>query len=222
MTTIVSHYGVHRTAEGVVYLHQGGAPMNFIRLSEPSPFEIRIPKGKEGVCPHAINGSAPTPDLEQWQRFVEIFKDELLQYFLPVPRHQLESIPFISDCDDMLLMLLSKLSSPVAPVVHRFNRFRYKGQLEITNIGPLVLTHLKPENQMALEELVSLARRSPRRLILHGDENMVIREPMKRVYTSLNYYPQSELYTLPMENLGAVALRRWARGEQMDGPWIRK
>jgi hypothetical protein len=86
----------------------------------------------------------------------------------------------------------------------------------------LVLTHIKTQHQSMLEHVVSIARGAPRRLILSGEENMVIRDPMFRLKTNLSNFDQTLLYSLPMENLGAVSLRRWARGEVIDSDWVRQ
>ena len=224
---IVTHYGIHRSDEGIVYLHQGnGKAMNFIGLSARSPFEVRATDQKQRACPHLINGTCPMPDREHWATFMQVYKDELLQEFLPIPRRHRDLIPFVdgAEADDMLLFLLSKLSSPIYPTVFRFDKYprnKFEASMMITNLAPIVLTHIRPEHQAELEEMCSLARRAPRKLILSGDKNMVIREPMKRVRTVLQHFPEAQLYSLPMETLGAVSLRRWARGEQIDGPWDR-
>lgn len=226
MTDTVTHYGVHRTPQGVVYLHQGNhKAANFIGLSATSPFHVESGVTKQKACPHQINVGTPMPDREHWKAFREILKDDLTSFFLPIPRHFKDPIPYITDGDDMLLLLLSKLSSPVYPVVHRFEKFklsRLESELVLTNVTPLVLTHIETKHQAQLEHIMSVARGAPRRLILSGEENMVIRSPMFRLKTYLDTFDQTTLYSLPMENLGAVSLRRWARGEVIDSEWVRQ
>lgn len=218
MTNIVNHYGVHWTCEGVAYLHQAsGKSENFIRLAEKSPFDVEC----KGKCPHSIMPGAPIPDRAHWELFLEAFQDELIQELLPIPRQQSRPIPFISDCDEMLLVLLSKMSSPIRPVVIRFDQLKNYEELALTNACPLILTALEPKDQSAMEVTAKLARRSPRRVLFQGSPNMVITTPIKRIQTNLEDYDQTALYSLPMENLGAVALRRWARNEQVDAPWTR-
>ena len=219
----VSNYGIHRTPEGIAYLHQGGGKTyNFIGLSAKSPFEVKPEKPK--ACPHRVNGSSPMPDIEHWSVFLELFKDPLLQAFLPLPKHVREGVTFISGVDDMLLLLLSKLSSPLHPIVESFSTYKkanFKSDMGLTNIAPLVLTRLTTSDQDEMEAMCAVARRSCRKLILVGDRQMVMREPLHEIYTHLQHYDDRVLYSLPMENLGAVALRRWARGEQIDSPWER-
>lgn len=221
LRTQVSNYGVHETDEGVQYLHQGSTrSANFIGLSAMSPFEVTTQK----ACPHMINSSTPMPDREHWKGFMELYKDPLLKQFLPLPRTNHDFVPFVVDADEMLLFLLSKMASPVYPLVHQFQKYsmkRFESDMGLTNIAPLVLTNLKHEHQEQMEYMAKLAKRSVRKLILSGEQHMVITEPMKRVTTWLMDVPTEKLYSLPMENLGAVALRRWARGEQIDSEWVR-
>lgn len=226
MTDVVTNYGVHRTPQGIVYLHQGnGKAANFIGLSAPSPFVVEAGVSKQKACPHHINVGTPMPDREHWKAFRELLKDDLTGYFLPIPRQIKDPIPYLVDGEDMLLLLLSKLSSPIYPVVHRFEKFRFsrlESELALTNVAPLVLTHIETRHQAQMEYAVSAARGAPRRLILSGEENMVIRHPMIRLKTELEEFDRTSLYSLPMENLGAVALRRWARGEVIDSDWVRQ
>ncbi len=220
---LVSNYGIHRTPDNIAYLHQGGGKTyNFIGLSAKSPFEVRPEKPR--ACPHRINGSSPMPDIEHWTVFLELFKDPLVQAFLPLPRHSRDGVTFISDVDEMLLLLLSKMSSPLHPIVESFSTYKklnFKLDMGLTNVAPLVLTGLKPSDQNEMESMCAVARRSCRKLILSGDRQMVMREPLHEIETNLQHYDDRILYSLPMENLGAVAMRRWARGEQIDSPWER-
>lgn len=223
--TIVTHYGIHRTPDNIVYLHQGGGKAsNFIGLAARSPFEVQTQGGRQRACPHMMNPSTPIPDREHWESFMQIFSDQLLQEFLPLPRNIRDPIPFIEDAEDMLLLLLSKLSSPIYPIVSQFDKYpklRFAEQMALTNVTPVVLTHIRPEHQSELESMCVVARRSPRKLILSGDPRVVLREPMKKITTHLDLFEERKLYSLPMESLGAVSLRRWARGEQINGPWER-
>lgn len=223
--TTVTHYGLHQTNDGVHYLHQGGGKSaNFIGLAAPSPFEVRTSEGKQRACPHTINVGSPMPDREHWRAFMEIYPDELTKQFLPLPKLRGEPVPFIENVDDMLLLVLSKLSSPIYPVIHHIASYPirlFEEQMRVTNVTPLVLTHIQTEHQTEIERLSAIAMRSPRKLILVGDRHMVICNPMQRIETQLEYMDHKILYTLPMEQLGAVALRRWARGEGIDSPWER-
>lgn len=229
MNEIVTHYGMHQDPEGVWYLHQGRKQAaNFISLSRPSPFDVINEGGRKLSCPHLINPSAPMPDRVQWEFFLELYQDPLLHYFLPTPRKTTELTPFVGDRDNSLtmsLVLLSRLSSPIYPVVHRMGTLsedRVRAELRLTNVAPLILTGLQTCDQAYIEDLVVEARRAPRRLILAGDPMLVIRPPMERIPTYVRDLDELKLHTAPMENLGAVALRRFARGEPINAPWIRR
>lgn len=228
MSEIKTCYGLH-DANGVWYLHQGRKQvMNFISLSKPSPFEIQNIGGKKVACPHLINGSTPMPDRVQWDLFMEMYKDELVSYFLPIPRRLSDPIPYVSDVNNELTMyfvLLSRLSSPIYPVVHQFRNTtmnRIRDELTLTNVCPLVVTGFKTEDQLTVEQLATEARCSPRRLIMSGDPMLVVRSPLIQLQTYIHAFDEVTLHSTAMENLGAVALRRFARGEKIDAPWVKK
>lgn len=225
MSQIVSHYGLHMGDTGVAYLHQGRSlAMNFIGLAKASPFEVMNVGEKKLACPHLINGSAPNPDRVQWDLFCHLYRDPLVPYFLPIPRKMTDAIPFVNTVPLSLLTLLSRLSSPIYPVVHQVGNVsmgKVLSELKLTNVSPYVITNLKTEDQSFIEEVAQEARRSPRTLILCGDPMMIITFPMLRVSTNIDAYPEDTLQIAPMESLGAVALRRFARGEQIDAPWVR-
>ena len=229
MTIIVNHYGLHADSTGVWYLHQGRRQAgNFISLSRPSPFEVMNEGGKKVACPHLINSSAPMPDKVQWEQFLEMYEDPLMKYFLPIPREITDPIPYLVDANHdltMPLVLLSRLSSPIYPVVHQLRTLsfsRIQAELRITNVCPFVITGIQTSDQYTVEQIANEARRLPRRLILVGDPMVVVRTPMERVTTYVTDFEEVRLHTAPMENLGAVAMRRFARGEPINTPWIRK
>lgn len=229
MSQIVTHYGLHADDTGVWYLHQGRKQAgNFISLNRPSPFEVVNEGGRRVACPHLINSSAPMPDKVQWELFLEMYQDPLLKFFLPTPRVVTEPIAFVGDLNNelvMTLVLLSRLSSPIYPVVHQLKNLtfdRIQAELRVTNLAPLVITGLQTKDQYEMERIVTEARRLPRRLILSGDPMLVIRPPVERVQTYLSDFNEVKLHTAPMESLGAVALRRFARGEAINAPWVRK
>lgn len=228
MNQIVTHYGLHDD-DGVWYLHQGRKQAgNFISLNRPSPFEVLNEGGKKVACPHLINPSAPMPDRVQWELFLELYQDPLLKYFLPVPRQVTEPIAFVGDMNNeltMLLVLLSRLSSPIYPVVHQLKNLtfaRIQAELRVTNLSPFVITGLQTSDQYEMERIATEARRLPRRLILSGDPMLVVRPPMERVPTYIQDFNEMTLHSAPMENLGAVAMRRFARGETINAPWVRR
>lgn len=221
----VSNFGVHRTPQGLVYLHQANdRAFNFVGLAEKSPFEVVL-YGRSKVCPHRIEANAPMPDNVHWRIFLHIIHDQMGGKFLPIPRHPHDKIPFISNkINEQIILALSTMCSPLHPVVHRFDMMKieeFEDQMQLTNVAPLVLTDWTFEKQSLLESYCTIARRSPRRFIAVGDPKIVMRAGLERVSTNLDTINESVFYSLPFENLGAVILRRWARGEQIDGPWVR-
>lgn len=220
----VSNYGVHRTSQGLVWLHQGSKKFcNFVGLAEQSPFEV-VTYGKQKVCPHRINNSVPMPDKLQWLEFLAIVRDPLGSKFLPIPRDMGDKIPFTSELDERMILTLSTMCSPVYPIVHRYDMMKidvFESLMQLTNVAPLIITDWHFEKQALLEEYVSIARRSPRRAIMAGDRKVVMRHGLEKPPTNLPVMDEKVLYSLPMESLGAAALRRWARGEQIDSMWER-
>lgn len=220
----VSHYGIHYASDGVAYLHQGGTSANFISLQRKSPYEVR-PTGHR-ACPHLINVAAPRPDRVHWEIFMDIFHDPLVQEMLPIPKARGSQIAFLADEMDKLtldLVTLSRMSSPIYPSVINIERMTERkviDLLQVTNVSPLVLTNVKTEHQMLINKAAAESRVLPRRLVLVGDPHMVVASPMRRIETHLFNVDERMLAALPMETLGAFVLRRFARGEQLDGPLL--
>lgn len=226
LLTPVSYYGLHYTPEGVAFLHQGRSAANFIGLKSQSPFEVKQAKNK--ACPHIINTASPVPDRAHWDLFLRLVRDPLVEIMLPIPKERQNLIPFISDPNNELamdLVILSRLSSPIYQVVHPFEKFTQKQlieELSLTNIAPLVLTGILPEHTNNVMAIAKEARLLPRKLILTGDPTIPITAPLYRLQTTIWDFDDLTLAGLPMESLGAAALRRYARGEQIDTPYPRK
>lgn len=225
MTNPVSHYGLHTSDEGVMFLHQGRGHNNFIGLKASSPFSV-VPR-KNQPCPHLINSSASVPDVVQWDNFSKVLLDPLVQAMLPVPKAHGEPIPYLPDPQNelqLVLVALSRMSSPIYPVVVPFGKLtqgQLRNELSITNACPLVLTGVECEDNAFLNEIASEAVFLPRRLIVTGNSMVVVRSPLKRIQTNLWSTDSTVLMSLPMESLGALLLRRYARGERLDTPIVR-
>lgn len=216
----VTHYGVHTTDEGVAYLHQGRSASNFIGLKAVSPFQISTKKSLP--CPHLINQAAPIPDAVHWQAFSRILKDPLVQSLLPIPKEMGTLVPYLPDPQNELnldLVTLSRMSSPIYPVVmplRKLTKGQLMNELSLTNVCPLILTGVQPEDNAYLNEIAREAILYPRKLLLTGDPTVVIRYPMERIQTSIWNMDEAVLMGLPMESLGALMLRRHARSERLD------
>lgn len=220
MSTPVGYYGFHTDDNGVVFLHQGRAANNFIGLRESSPFSVALKKSAS--CPHLINVAAAIPDAVHWSQFSRLFHDPLVQAMLPTPKERGDLIPFIADPNNELamhLVILSRLSSPIYQVVMPL-RSRTKNalmeELARTNACPLVLTGVQCSDNDYMFELAREARTLPRRLLFTGDPAVVVRTPLQRLATQLWDADTLALAALPMESLGALLVRRFARHERLD------
>lgn len=222
----VTHYGVHTTPDGVVYLHQGRKASNFISMKQPSPYKVTTRRGR--ICPHLINPASTVPDRAHWELFTKVFQDPMVQAMLPVPKQRGSLTPYINDPNGELtmdLVMLSRLGSPIFPVVvpfHKMSNTLILEELSLTNVLPLVLTHCQTADQSRIEDLMKDAPFQPRRLVLSGSEHLVIRQPMVRIQTNLWHMDRVELQSLNMETIGAALLRRYARGEQLDTDFVRE
>lgn len=223
--TIVTHYGLHTSPDGIAYLHQGRKANNFLSMKQPSPFTVRTKKSKP--CPHLINPASTIPDRAHWSLFLRMMDDDLVREMLPIPKERNALVPFLADPNGELMMdlvMLSRLGSPILPVVVPFRKMTprfFMEELSITNALPLVLTSITTADQADMEELARESRSTPRKLILVGSPNMVIRTPMKRITTDLWNFDKLEMQSLNMENIGAAVIRRHARGEKIDADFIR-
>lgn len=226
--TEVSHFGLHRSPEGIAYLHQSNPQgHNFIGWKKPSPFIVKA--DRKARCPHSLPASIGHPDAGQWEMFIRLYEDPLFRAFLPIPKEFGEKVGYFGPGNQedwmTMLILLSKLSSPVTPSVIPFGKIttqKLNEQLNITNLGPLVLTGVETGDQNAVVELVAEATLRPRKLLLVGDSFLVVRHPMERIESHLQRVQWHELLALPLEQLGAVALRRYCRAEQINTPMVKR
>ncbi len=220
MSTPVGHYGFHADQNSVWYLHQGRAANNFIGLRESSPFTVVLRKSKP--CPHLINAAASIPDVVHWQQFSYWLNDPLLHAMLPTPKEHNSLVPYLPDPNNelaMILVILSRLSSPIYPVVHPLRSKTKASILEdltLTNVCPLVLTGVQCSDNDYMFELAREARTLPRRLLFTGEAEVVIRTPLQKITTAFWDTDALTLAGLPMESLGALLVRRFGRHEMLN------
>lgn len=225
MSILVENYGLHTSPEGVVYLHQGRSASNLIGLKAQSPFEII---GKKRACPHMVHSSAPIPDRAHWRIFMRMFTDPLVQALLPIPKEKTSLVPFLNDPNNELslhLIGLIRMSSPLFQMIHPISKLTPKqiiSDLTLTNLAPLVLTHVKPSDQELMYQLAAQSRMLPRKLLFVGDPAVVIHTPLQRLQTTFWDLPIEMLSSLPMESLGAVIVRRYARNEAFDMDFVKR
>lgn len=226
MTIPIDYYGLHKTPEGVYYLHQGRNAQNLIGLKAPSPFEFT--GQKRVACPHLIHTGLPTPDRNQWRLFSRFLDDPLVKELLPLPKERTDLVPYLPDINNelsLLLVALSRLSGPVFPVVKAINQ-RTPAQLikdmEITNVAPLILTNVRTSDQSLMYELATEARMRPRKVLFTGDPAVVIHTPMKRIETTMWDVDLAMVSGWPMESFGGLLIKRFCRGEPLDTQFERE
>lgn len=227
-TIAINRYGLHEHL-GVMYLHQhSGIGHNFLGLPRESPFELVYATPRPPMCPHNFNVSVGNPDRIHWQKFCRYAQDPFFRAFLPLPKQHGDPIPYLDDEIGVwmsLAVLFSRLASPTASLVVNMEHqkpVRILPMLSTTNVAPLILCGIENRHQNALEEIVGQAPFLPRKLILIGKPSLVVRSPMKRITSNMDQIDPHILMPLPLESLGTVALKRYARGEPFDQPFDKR
>lgn len=219
MTMTAEHYGLHWD-ESVAWLVQGRKGNNFVGLKQQCPFTV-----SGGMCNHLIPAAAPVPDRLHWEQWLRIFSDPLVQAMLPVPHSAGQNVFFVEDpYNDLSLYLatLSRLSSPITSVIKPCWTVKLKQlekELTSTNVQPLVLAQASQKCQEAVDTIGQFSVLAPRTVVITGAPEVVISPPIQRIKTSIRDFDLSDLMMLPMENIGAFMLRRFARLEELDAPW---
>lgn len=213
----VDHYGLH-WAGPVGWLLQGRKGSNFIGFRDECPFEP-----PRTVCNHLIPAAAPVPDRVHWAQFLELLLDPLVQAMLPVPGGPTTRAFYLPDPHDELVLhltCLSRLSSPIKPVVWPVSMLGTKGAIEremqSTNVQPLVITQMSLGDQGLIDLIAKTSAYAPRTVILTGLPDMVARVPMKRLTTEIAQVDLRQLMVLPLENIGAAVLRKHSRKEAIQ------
>lgn len=218
----VKHFGIHWTKTGIAFLQQGRGGTNAIGLKERSPFFVKLPR-KSMPCNHMIAPAVPVPDVKHWNFFIKFFECPLFGAFLPVPKEDAGAY-YVDDPGNQLglyLVLLSTLSSPIyKPItpIGTLNVGAVIDELQVTNIQPFVLTLAGREHADLLEQIGTAIPRQPRRLIVTGASDVVLPPTFKRIVPTVTKWDTTDLALLPLEQLGAVVVRKHMRGEQLDAP----
>lgn len=212
----VDHYGLHWD-KSIAWLHQGRGAANFLGVNQKSPFSVT----DAGMCNHLIPAAAPIPDRLQWAEFTRILSDPLVQAMLPIPNGRGYFIADPSDELSLYLTSLARLSSPIKPIVKplwTITSNQMQKALRETNVQPLVLSQATAKDQKILSEIAKLVNYTPRTVIVTGAAELVVPAPMQRISTGVQDMDIHDLMTLPLENLGATILRRYARKEDIGAP----
>lgn len=216
---IVSHYGIHWDAENTVaYLEQGRGSANAIGLKKKSGFVVKLPSGKKH-CNHQIPIAAPVPADQHWDYFMTLQEDPLMRAMLPIPKADAGCF-FITEGPNVqrTLVLLSKLSSPIYPIIVPIWAMTLQAvlsELQTTNLQPFVLHGVEAKNSEMVKQIAEAAAYLPRRVIFVGAADVVLPPLVKRITTKLtsDAYSLDDLTMLPWEQLGATVVRKFMRRE---------
>lgn len=145
---------------------------------------------------------------------------------LPIPKRQgTTGAYFVTDTEGKLpiyLAMLSRMSSPiVAPVIPIWSEPlpRISVQLAQTNVQPLVLTGAEVKHTSLIGQIGDLAATNPRTLIITGTADIPVTRAMSRLKSEIEKFNVVDIATLPLENLGALLVRRYMRRERLDMPF---
>jgi hypothetical protein len=216
--TEIGTYGLHWTADGIAYLHQGRSALNFLSLKAPSPFVV-IPS-RRVPCNHLFPTGAAIPDPLHWSQFQALARDPLVQAMLPLPKDDNEAGVYVMEDTNnelnLTLLMLSRMSSPLAPIVRpiwHYTKADLNIELDRTNVQPLVLTQANPKHQRLLDGIIEQARYSARRVIVTGTADLIVSKPAVRLRTALLAGEEAHIVSMPLESLGMTVLKRHARRE---------
>lgn len=216
--TQVECYGLHFDGP-VGWLQQGRGGSNFVGLNKKSPFD-----NPKGMCNHMIPVAAPVPDKFQWEPFQKLLQDPLVKAMLPIPALAGKRAFYIEDPNDDLslyLNCLSRMSAPINSICRPAWMSRpadLEKELSRTNVQPLVVTQMDAKNIGLLNAIAKSTNYMPRTVIVTGNADVPVPPAVTRLDTNIRDYPIEDLMILPMENLGATALRRFVRKEKIDDP----
>lgn len=216
--TQVDHYGLHFDSR-ISWLLQGRGGTNFVGLKKQCPF---IVKGV-GMCNHLIPAAAPIPDRVHWEFFQDIVTDPLVQAMLPIPRPSTQRAYFVEDPHDdlnILISCLSRFSSPIRSVLKpawMLAMEEIEQQMGTTNIQPWVITQATPKQQKIVSHVAKASPYMPRTVVVTGNRDIVVNDPMMRLETKIRDVNLETLISMPLENIGAMILRRVSRKEKIDG-----
>jgi len=228
----VGHFGIHRAANGIVYLHQGRGGVNATGHRERSPFHVRLEGGRQH-CNHHVPLAAPVVWGPHWRHLMDLIHDPMVRAMLPIPKDTPEAL-FLStnwtpDRPDRRAGLpeqitaLARLSSPLWPNIVRADLMKPDSIMQglgSSNIQPILIYDAAPRHRSQLDELACLSRSQAARLIIIGEPGCVdlsSRDGAREIGTEVRRIAPAEFSLLPWENIGATVVRKFMRGEWTGG-----
>lgn len=224
---IVSNFGVHWATGGIAFLHQTRGALNALGLHERSPFLVK-PEHRM-ACNHMIALNAMNPSRVHLTQLETLLRhNNLVRFMLPLPKltgdkgvARLAWAAFPEEWHTELT-LLSKLSSPIrVPIfpVNGHSPSRLLAELGMTNVQPMVVTHITTQHMEIISKLLARAATAPRKLLLVAREDVPLPGVPLTHGRDFAAAPKDELIALPWETLGGVIVRAYMRRE-WDGDWF--
>lgn len=192
----LGHYGLH-WLHGVAVLLQGKGPETAI----PSLI-VEAKLAGRGRCNHQIDLWADE-ELPS-----ELADDPLIKAMMPLPRDGL--VPFLDETE-VPLWALARMSSPITSIFRplwSLTPFALQRELNATNVQPLVLTDIQSQHRILLDQVLAIARYSPRPVLLVGSPLVSNRPGMERITTSV----PADAELIPWEAIGATLIRNHMLG----------
>jgi hypothetical protein len=163
--------------------------------------------------------STPVPDQTHWEFFNHLVDDDLAQAMLPLPKRD-SGIFFVEESDPVhtIVVMLSKMSSPIYPIVvpiWTVTPQAIANELLTTNVQPYVLYGVSAKHTKLIADLAKICLTAPRTLVLMGASDVVLPSNVRRIKTRLTstQYSLSNMMVLPWESLGAHVVRKYMRNE---------
>jgi hypothetical protein len=192
---------------GLAFLMQEDGGSNALELALDCPFEV-VTDSPAIKCNHAIH--LPRTQPAGWDRFMELTSDPLVEAMLPVPmaRDEFQVPVFLDRTDVAVVSKLATMSSPIRPPIYPLwtqTPAKLRNQIWSTNVQPLVITNVLPTDAKILAQLFEVSRLAPRKLVLLGDQYVVLGDRARRIRSAVTL---KDLDGLDLQRLGAFYLRQ--------------
>ncbi|WP_419902166.1 hypothetical protein [Kiloniella sp.] len=151
---------------------------------------------------------------------MQMIDDPLVRAMMPIPKQGAGAF-YVDDPEGRLveiLILLSKLSSPILRVVNPAWAIRADhviNELQNTNIQPFVVSELTAKDSPMVNTIGQACTYAPRTVVLAGQPDVVVPPSVKRITTELDTekFDYQTLLATPWEALGATVVKKWMRKE---------
>lgn len=190
--------GLHWEGD-IAFLIQGEKVQTAFDFEIPCPFDLN----KD--CDHRIDLRSETDP----SRFPA---DPLVDAMSPIPRETGEPAAFLTQQNlQIILATLARMSSPARLPIAPFWSLKPDKiirLLETSNVQPLVLTGVRATHKKTIDQVLEAAPYLPRRLVLQGERELVLRPEARRIATTLGEANVADFVSLPWEAYGAHLLKQ--------------